>query len=183
MIKLNGILPWLIVGALVVLLIWSLNTDSGEPVVIEKHTTDTLRFEKIDTITITKIVEVEKRVTDTTYIIIRDSIPVPIFLSEYQFKEDGLFEFKVKGFDVSFISANIYQKTTTQVVETTTTKTTKQSKSALFVYGGFLAVSETFCPDIGVGLSLKNKWLISGNIALYNKKPIYGVHVGYNMFN
>lgn len=38
------LIPWAIVGVLVVLLVWSLNVDSGEPTVTEKHTTDTLNF-------------------------------------------------------------------------------------------------------------------------------------------
>lgn len=40
----SKILPWAIVGVLGVLLLWSLNTDSGEPVVITERHTDTLNF-------------------------------------------------------------------------------------------------------------------------------------------
>lgn len=173
----------MIVGALVVLLSWSLYTDSGEPVVIEKHTTDTLVIQKIDTVTITKTVEIVKEKVDTTYITVRDSIPVPIFLSEYQFKEDGLFDFKVKGFDVSFISAEVYPKTITQVVEHSSTKTIQEDKSALFVFGGFSSIYGSFYPKIGASMSLKNKWLISADIGIFNKEPIYGFNLGYNILN
>ena len=91
--KIREALSWMIVGALVVLLSWSLYTDSGEPVVIEKHTTDTLVIQKIDTVTITKTVEIVKEKVDTTYITVRDSIPVPIFLSEYQFNKGRFYAF------------------------------------------------------------------------------------------
>ena len=40
--NIRDIVSGLIVGGLVVVLVWLLNTDSGEPVVIEKRTTDTL---------------------------------------------------------------------------------------------------------------------------------------------
>lgn len=181
--KFRDILPWLIVGALVVLLVWLLNTDSGEPVVIEKRTTDTLVTERIDTVTITKVVEVEKKVVDTTYITVRDSILVPILLSEYQFKEDGIFEFRVKGFDVSFISAEVYPKTVTQIVETTTNTTVRENKSALFIYGGFSVISEDFSPKIGLALSMKNKWLIGADVGYFKKHAMITATVGYNMLN
>ena len=37
-------IPWAIVGVLVVLLLWSLNVDSGEPTVIMERHTDTLNI-------------------------------------------------------------------------------------------------------------------------------------------
>lgn len=179
--KNREILSWIIVGALVVLLLWSLNTDSGEPVVIEKHTTDTLVIEKTDTVTITKTIEVVKEKVDTTYITVRDSILVPIFLSEYHFKEEGLFDFKVKGFDVSLISAEVYPKTITKIIERTSSTTVREDKSALFIYGGFSTVNGHFYPKAGGSLSLKNKWLISVDIGVFKGEPIYGMNIGYNI--
>ena len=181
--KLREILSWVIVGALVVLLVWLLNTESGEPVVIKKHTTDTLVIEKIDTHYITQVKMVVKEKVDTHYIHVRDSIYFPIFLNEYQFKEEGVFDFKVKGHDVSFISAEVYPKTVTQIVETTTNTTIKENKSALFIYGGFSSICENFSPKMGLALSLKNKWLISADIGYFQKQPIWGCTVGYNMLN
>ena len=175
--------PWVLVGALVVLLIWSLNTDSGEPVVIEKHTTDTLVFERIDTVHIVKVKEVIKEKVDTHYIHVNDSIYFPVFLSEYHFKEDGVFDFKVKGYEVSFVSAEVYPKTITQVVETTTQATIRENKSALFIFGGFSVISNAFYPKGGLALSFKNKWLISADIGYFQKQAMIGATVGYNMLN
>ena len=174
----KGTIPWVIVGALVVLLLWSLNTDSGEPVVIEKHTTDTLIIIKTDTLVFTDVI-----IKDTVYITSDKGEDVPIPISEYKFSEEGKFDFRVSGFNVNFLSATIYPKTITQVVETTTQKNIKENKSGLFIYGGFSVISDTFYPKGGLALSFKNKWLISADISYFQKQPMIGATVGYNMLN
>ena len=181
--KFRELLPWAIVGVLVVLLLWLLNVDSGEPRVIEKHTTDTLIIRVVDTVTITKVKTVVKEKVDTQYVCVRDSIYFPIFLNEYQFKEEGLFDFRVKGYDVEFISAEVYQTTIRETIETTTNVTESKNKSALFIYGGFSAICDTFYPRGGLALSLKNKWLISADISYFQKHPLWGATVGYNILN
>ena len=177
----KGVLPWIVVGVLAVLLAWSLNTESGEPVVIEKHTTDTLEIVKTDTVTIykTEVKTKVSKVVDTTYITYRDTIFVPVPIREYQFMADRLLDLRVRGYAVEFISCDIYPETIYKTIETTVIE--KQAKSALFVYGGFSTISEAFYPKVGVGLSLKNKWLISGDIGVFQKKPAYGFTVGYNV--
>lgn len=174
--------PWVLVGVLVVLLVWSLNTDSGEPAVIEKHTTDTLIIIKTDTLVFTDVI-IKETPKDTVYIASDKGEDIPIPISEYEFSEEGEFDFRVSGFDVNFLSATIYPKTITQVIEKTTNTTVKENKSALFIYGGFNAFSETFYPKGGLALSFKNKWLISADIGYFQRQPIIGATVGYNMFN
>ena len=176
----NNILPWAIVGVLVVLLLWSLNTDSGEPIVIEKHTTDTLVVVKHDTTTITEV-KVVKEPADTVFITVRDSILVPVPRQEYTFSEPDLFDFRVKGFDVEFMDAKVYPKTVHETIYEQNTTTVTKYKSSLFVFGGFSAICGDFSPKVGVGLSLKGKWLISGDFGLYQKTPIYSATIGYNV--
>ena len=172
-----------IVGVLVGLLLCLLKVDSGEPRVIEKHTTDTLIVYKIDTVHILEVKKEVKEKVDTHYITIRDSIYFPIFLNEYQFKEEGLFDFRVKGYNVEFISADIYQTTIRETIETTTNVTENKDKSALFIYAGFATISDAFYPKGGIALSVKNKWLISADIGYFQKKPMIAGHIGYNMLN
>ena len=179
---LKNALPWVLVGVLAVLLVWSLNTDSGEPVVIEKHTTDTLIIIKTDTLFFTDVI-IKEAPKDTVYITSDKGEDVPIPISEYEFSEEGEFDFRVSGFDVNFLSATIYPKTITQVIEKTTNTTVKENKSALFIYGGFEAISDTFYPKGGLALSLKNKWLISADVGYYQKQAIFGATVGYNILN
>lgn len=181
--KSREIIPWICVGVLVVLLVWSLGTKGEKPVVIEKRTTDTLVQTVHDTTVLEKIAYKEKRVVDTTYIVVRDSIFVPVPISEYRFKEDGLFDITARGFDVSLSNVTVYPKTEYRTITETKETTITKYKSSLFVFGGFSVISDTFSPKIGVGLSLSGKWLISGDISLYQKQPIYSCSVGYNILN
>ena len=177
-----NILPWAIVGVLGVLLLWSLNTDSGEPVVITERHTDTLTIVKHDTVEVTKVVtKVEKEPTDTVFLTVRDSIYVPIPRQEYTFSEPDMFDFRVKGFGVEFLDAKVYPKTVFETIYEQNTNTVTKYRSSLFVFGGFSSICGDFSPKVGVGLSLKGKWLISGDFGLYKKEPIWGVNIGYNV--
>ena len=180
--SIKGFIPWICVGVLVVLLAWSLNTDSGEPVVVEKRTTDTLVQVVHDTTVITKVVT-KKEPADTVYITIRDSVFVPVPRQEYTFSEPDLFDFRVKGFDVEFLEAKVYPKTEYRTVVETKETTIRENKSALFLYGGISYFSESFYPKGGLALSLKNKWLISADVGYFQKQAIVGATVGYNMLN
>lgn len=178
----NRILPWAIVGVLGVLLLWSLNTESGEPIVIKERHTDTLTIVKHDTVEVTKVVtKVEKEPADTVYITVRDSIPVPVPRKEYTFSETDMFDFRVKGFDVEFLGANVYPKTVYETIYEQNTTTVTKYRSSLFVFGGFSTICGDFFPKVGVGLSLKGKWLISGDLTLYRETPIYSATIGYNV--
>lgn len=177
---LNRILSWAIVACLSVLLLWSLNVESGEPTVITERHTDTLVVVKHDTTIITKV-KIEKEPSDTVYITVRDSILVPIPRQEYSFSEPDLFEFRVKGFDVEFLDAKVYPKTVHETIYEQSTTTVTKYKSSLFVFGGFSSICGDFSPKVGVGLSFKGKWLISGDFGLYQKTPIYSATIGYNV--
>lgn len=180
----SNILPWAIVGVLGVLLLWSLNTESGEPIVITERHTDTLTIVKHDTVEVTKVVtKVEKEPADTVYVTVRDSIPVPIPRQEYTFSEPNLFDFRVKGFGVEFLDANVYPKTVYETIYKENTNTITKYRSSLFIFGGFSSICGDFSPKVGVSLSLKGKWLISGGISLYQKQPMYDATIGYNILH
>lgn len=178
----SKILPWAIVACLSVLLLWLLNVESGEPTVITERHTDTLVVVKHDTTVITKV-KIEKEPADTVYITVRDSIFVPVPRQEYTFSEPNTFDLRVKGFDVEFLDAKVYPKTVYETIYEQNTTTVTKYKSSLFVFGGFSAICEDFSPKVGVGLSLKGKWLISADLGLYQKTPIYSATIGYNVLN
>ena len=175
-------IPWIIVAVLCGLLVWSLRVDSGEPTVVTERTTDTLVTTKVDTVTIAKVVTKKvEQPKDTVFVTVHDTLKVPVPRTEYTFSEEGLFDFKVKGFEVEFLEANVYPKTVYKTITNETTTTITKYRSSLFVFGGFSSICGTFSPKVGVGLSLKGKWLISGDLGLYGEKPIYGLSVGYNV--
>lgn len=175
-------IPWICVVILCILLLWSLNTDRGEPVVITKQHTDTLVVVKHDT-TVVTVVKVVKEPSDTVYIKVKDEEEVPIPRQEYTFSEQNLFDFRVKGYGVEFLDAKIYPKTVYKTIVTENTTTVTRYRSSLFVYGGFSSIYGDFSPKVGLGLSLKGKWLISGDVGVFQKEPIYCVTVGYNILN
>jgi hypothetical protein len=163
-----------------VLLLWSLKVDCGEPKVITERHTDTLVVVKHDTTVITRV-KIEKEPADTVYITVRDSIFVPIPRQEYTFSEPNMFDFRVRGYMVEFLDAKVYPKTVYETIYEQNTTTVTKYKSSLFVFGGFSAICGDFSPKVGVGLSLKGKWLISGGISLYQKQPMYDATIGYNI--
>jgi hypothetical protein len=82
---------------------------------------------------------------------------------------------------VDFLDAKVYPKTVYETIYETSTTTVTKYRSSLFVFGGFSKICGDFSPKMGVGLSLKGKWLISGDFGLYKKEPIWGVNIGYNI--
>lgn len=179
--KIRPYIPWIIACVLGVLLLWSLNVDSGEPTVVEKHITDTTLVIKHDTTVVEKIAYKEKKIVDTVFITVRDSIFVPIPISEYRFKEDGLFDITARGYEVSLSNVTVLPKTEYRTITETKETTITKYGSSLFVFGGFSVILDTFSPKIGVGLSMKGKWLISGDISFYQKQPLYSASIGYNI--
>jgi hypothetical protein len=150
-------------------------------VILERHT-DTLTIVRHDTVEVTRVVtKVEKEPADTVYITVRDSIFVPMPRQEYTFSEPNMFDFRVKGYMVEFLDAKVYPKTVYETIYEQNTTTVTKYKSSLFVFGGFSAICGDFSPKVGVGLSLKGKWLVSGGISLYQKQPMYDATIGYNI--
>lgn len=169
-----------IIAVLGVLFLWLLGTDSEKPEVITEWHTDTLTIVKHDTTIITKVV-IEKEPSDTIFITTRDSILVPIPRQEYTFSEPEVFDFRVRGYMVDFLDAKVYPKTIYQTITNESTITITKYRSSLFVNAGFSSICGDFYPKVGLGLSLKGKWLISGDLGLYQKNPIYGISIGYNV--
>ena len=100
-----------VVAFLVVSLGWSLSKDSGEPIVVEKHTTDTLKTVVRDTTYITKVItKVEKEPADTVYIEAKGNDTVPIVRQDFTFSEPDVFDFKVRGSEVEFLEAKVYPR-------------------------------------------------------------------------
>lgn len=171
-----------IIAVLGVLFLWLLRTDSERPEVITEQHTDTLYRIVHDTIEVTKVItKIEKEPADTVYITIRDSVFIPVPRQEYTFSKPNLFDFRVKGYEVEFLEAKVYPKTIYQTITNESTTTITKYRSSLFVNAGFSTILGDFYPKVGFGLSLKGKWLISGDFALYQKKALVSGTIGYNI--
>ena len=171
-----------VVAFLVVLLGWSLNKDSGEPIVVEKHTTDTLKTIVRDTTYITKVItKVEKEPADTVYIEAKRNDLVPIVRQDYTFSEPDMFDFKVRGSEVEFLGAKVYPKTIYQTVTNTVEKEITLRQWDCYLGGGFLHFNNAWIPNIALTVKSPENWLFSGNLGIYQKAPLVGATIQYKI--
>lgn len=176
----SKILPWAIVACLSVLLLWSLNVESGEPTVITERHTDTLVVVKHDTTVITKV-KIEKEPSDTVYITVRDSILVPIPRQEYSFSEPDLFEFRVKGFDVEFLDAKVYPKTVHETIYEQSTTTVYKDTWNLYLGAEIWAFNRQVVPSVNLTLKTPKMWLFGAKIGYYQGSVVYGGQISYKI--
>lgn len=176
-------IPWAIVGVLVVLLLWSLNTDSREPVVITERHTDTLLRVVHDTVEVTKVVTLtEKEPADTVYLTVRDSIFVPVPRQEYTFSKPDLFDFRVKGFGVEFLDAKVYPKTVFETITNTVETTVYKDTWNLYLGAEIWAFNRQVVPSVNLTLKTPKKWLLGAKIGYYEGGVVYGGQISYKIF-
>lgn len=175
------IIPWAIVGVLGVLLLWSLNTDSGEPVVITERHTDTIVKTHIDTFVVEKPVVKTKKVVEEKIIYVHDTVKVVIPISEYRFFQDGIYDITARGYDVSLSNVTVFPKTeyitVTNTVETTVYKDTWN----LYFGAGIWAFDKKVVPTVNLTLKTPKKWLFGLNVGYYNRGLVYGGQVSYKI--
>lgn len=181
--KMNNIklhIAYLVVITVLVLVL-GLVLKRPEKVITEtKYLTDTTTVTKTDTVEVTKIVEVEKRVVDTTYIAVRDSILVPIPMSEYRFFQKGLYDITAYGYNVSLSNIIVFPKTVYQTVTNTVEKEVVVSNWN--IYGGFgiWRFKDEWIPNIGLAVKAPKNLLFTANLGYYDKDLLYGGTVYYN---
>lgn len=152
-----------------------------EKVITEtKYLTDTTVVTKTDTVEVTKVVEVEKRVVDTTYITVRDSILVPIPMSEYRFFQKDLYDITAYGYGVLLSNVTVYPKTVYQTVTNTIEREVLVSNWN--IYGGFgiWRFKDEWIPNIGLAVKAPKNLLFTVNLGYYDKDLLYGGTVYYN---
>lgn len=140
-----------------------------------KHKTDSLIVVKHDTLTITKVVEVEKKIVDTVYVKSEpDSTPIPIPISEYRFFKLNEYDITARGFNVTMPSITVFPKTITKTVTNTIEKEVVLEKYA--IYGGFgiTTFNGQFAPEASISLATPRKWLISAKIGRFEGDTYYG---------
>lgn len=168
-----------IIVALVIVL--GLVLKRPEKVITEtKYITDTTTVERVDTVEVNKIVEVEKRVVDTTYITVRDSILVPIPMSEYRFFQKGLYDITAYGYNVSLSNIIVFPKTVYQTVTNTVEKEILVNNWN--IYGGFgvWRFKGEWMPNIGLAIKAPKNLLFTANLGYYDKALLCGGTVYYN---
>lgn len=167
-----------VITALLVLLGVSLSRPD-KVVEVTKHLTDSITIVKHDTLTITKVVEVEKRVVDTMYVKSeRDSTPIPI--CEYRFFKPNEYDITARGFNVTMPSITVFPKTITTTVTNTIEKELIVHKWD--IYGGFgiWRFKDEWIPNIGLAVKAPKNLLFTANLGYYEKNLLYGGTIYYN---
>lgn len=156
-----------------------------ETIVKEVRTIDTIYSTKVsyDTITIKEIVYKDKHIVDTVYVKTDSNSVVILPVLQKHYGIDNLYDIWISGIEpLNMDSITVYPKTinsTTTVYEDKIVyKETK--KPTLFIGGGFYSFSDTFTPNIGVSLSIRQKWLISANYGFNGE--MYDINVKYKLF-
>lgn len=148
---------------------------------VVKHITDTTTIEKVDTLIITKIKEVEKVVTDTTYLVYRDSIYVPIPMSEYRFYQKGLYDITAHGYNVSLSNVAVYPKTVTHTVTNTIEKEIIVNQWDIYLGGGIWRYGGEWIPNISATIKAPKNLLFGVNLGYYDYGLLFGGSVQYKL--
>jgi hypothetical protein len=164
-----------------VLLLWSLNTESGEPIVITERHTDTIVKARIDTFVVEKPVVKTKKVVEEKIIYIHDTVKVVIPISEYRFFQDGIYDITARGYDVSLSNVTVFPKTEYRTVTNTVETTIYKDTWNLYFGAGFWAFNKQVVPLVNLTLKTPKMWLISLNTGYYNGSFIYGGQFSYKI--
>ena len=179
--KFREILPWLIVGVLGVLLLWSLNTDSGEPVVITEQHTDTIVKTRVDTLVIEKPIVKTEKVVEEKIIYVHDTVKVVIPISEYRFFQDGIYDITARGYDVSLSNVTVFPKTEYRTVTNTVETTIYKDTWNLYLGAEIWAFDRQVVPSVNLMLKTPKKWLFGAKVGYYNGSVVYGVQISYKI--
>lgn len=168
-----------IIAALLVVLGVSLSRPDKVVEVI-KHKTDSLVVVKHDTLTITKVVEVEKKVVDTVYVKSEpDSTPIPII--EYRFFKPNEYDITARGFNVTMPSITVFPKTITKTIMNTVEKEVVLRQWDFYLGGGIWRYGEEWIPNIDLTIKSPQNFLFGANLGVYNKGLLIGGNIQYKI--
>ena len=151
----------------------------------EIKTTDTIVVFKIDTVKEQITRYITERVVDTVYLPSQISKPdndsYPLLITQRHYSKPNLYDLWVSGYEPKLDSVNIYQKTEYHTITNEITKEIYPNVCRLYAGIGFQAISDTFCPSVGITLTTPKNWSITANLGLYNKELFYGAQVQYKI--
>ncbi len=161
--------------------VYHLKNKENNVVYVDKIVRDTTCLSIRDTMTITKFVTLEKEVKDTVYIVAKDSIKVPVPMSDYNFKEDGLYDIDVYGYNVKLNKVEIYPQTKIVTITNTIDRKPKEDWDC-YIKGGLGAFNGGVIPKVGFMLKTPKKVSFGANMGYYNNNLAFDLEVGYKLF-
>lgn len=147
--------------------------------VVEVRTSDTILVEKIDTFIQTNIEYKYKTITriDTLYI----TNDTTLYREQKHYSEPTKYDAWISGIDATMDSIKTYNNIKYETITNEITKEVYKYRWNYYVFGGLNRIQDDFVPKVGITITAPKKWLISGEIWLYQNKPFYGVSVGLKL--
>ena len=147
--------------------------------VVEVGTSDTITIEKIDTF-VQKEIEckyITKRVFDTLYIK-KDTV---LYREQKHYGVANKYDAWISGIDGKLDSIKTYNQTKYETITNEITREVYKYRWNYYLFGGLNKVQGVFSPKVGITITAPKKWLISGEIGLYENKPFYGLSFGLKL--
>ena len=136
-------------------------------------------------LTITDFKLVERKVRDTVYIESKDSILVPVPMYDYNFKEEGVYDIDVYGYNVKLNKVEVYPTTKivtiTQYIERSDDGK-KREDWDMYIKGGLEVFNGGCIPNIGLMLKTPKKASFGANIGYFNGDMTFEIEAGYKLF-
>lgn len=147
--------------------------------VVEK--TDTIITTKVDTIMITDIRYVEKKVVDTVYVrsIGGEQALLPMY--DYRFRKDGIYDITAYGYGVLIKSIEVYPETKTYTITNTTERVIEKKSWDMYLGAGITAYNNAVIPSINLTVKTPNRWLFGANIGYGAYGLSYGCVLAYRI--
>lgn len=127
----------------------------------------------------------ERKVKDTVYIVVKDSIKVPVPMYNYNFKEDGLYDIDIYGYNVKLNKVEVYPTTKivtiTQYIERSDDGK-KREDWDMYIKGGLEVFNGGCIPNIGLMLKTPKKASFGANIGYFNGDMTFEIEAGYKLF-
>ena len=144
-----------------------------------KSSADTIVVYKHDTVGFAQIEYKDRVVVDTLYIIVKDTVTVPIPMSRYHFTKEGFFDIWAKGYKVSLEEVNIYPQEKTVTIHDVVVRENIDKGWSWYFGGGITVYNGQLIPNINLSVQPQTRWVYGANLGYYNSNLVFGININY----
>ena len=143
---------------------------------VVKREVDTLSITRYDTLKITTVKEVEKRVVDTVYI---SNGLIPI--SQYRFFEQNKYDITAFGYGVLLESVTVFPKTITNTITNTIEKEILVTNWDIYLGGGLWKYKDEWIPRVSATVKSPKNFLFGADLGFPKEGLMIGGTVQYKI--
>lgn len=120
---------------------------------------------------------ITKIIIDTLYI----TNDTALYREQKHYGVPNKYDAWISGIDCVLDSIKTYSQTKYETITNEITKEVYKYRWNYYLFGGLNKVQGVFSPKVGITITAPKKWLISGEIGLYENKPFYGLSFGLKL--